>query len=301
MMLKKKGTKIFILLLAAVFLFAGGLWAGTLVLVPEQSMNASEHVFTASTSMAYGTNEAAMDMGVEKLAMSTSGAADGADMDSRKLIRTADLTLRTPAFDDCTQTVQGLIEENGGYIESLYQYGETVRRLNLSARIPSDRLDGFLAALEGAGRVSDRSESTIDRTTQYQDNAARLETLYAKRDRLNELLAKAEDVSDLIEIESAIADTQYEIESYETAQRSIDRQVDMSEVSLSIVEESPADSAAADIPLGQRMRAALDASLTWLKDFLQNTVVFLVLIAPVAIPLAAIVLILLRIHKRKGK
>lgn len=301
MMLKKKGTKIFILLLAAVFLFAGGLWAGTLVLVPEQNMNASEHVFTASTSMVYGADTAAMDIGVEKLAMNTSGAANGADTDSRKLIRTANLTLRTTAFDVCAQTVQGLIEENEGYIESLYQYGETVRRLNLSVRIPADHLDAFLAALEGAGRVSDRSESTMDRTTQYQDNAARLETLYAKRDRLNELLVKAEDVSDLIEIESAIADTQYEIESYETAQRSIDRQVDMSEVSLSIVEESSADTASADLPLGRRMRAALDASLTWLKGFLQNTVVFLVLIAPVAIPLAAVVLILLLIHKRKGK
>ena len=93
--------------------------------------------------------------------------------------------------------------------------------------------------MEGVGRVTDRSESVTDMTVQYTDNQTRLETLYAKRERLNQLMAQAQEVSDLIELETAVADTQYEIERYETSQRDIDRRVDMSAVNVTLLEERP--------------------------------------------------------------
>ena len=65
---------------------------------------------------------------------------------------------------------------------------------------------------------------------------------------------RAQEVSDLIELETAIADTQYEIERYETSQRDIDRRVDMSAVNVTLLEESPAQSATAeDLGLGERL------------------------------------------------
>ena len=139
------------------------------------------------------------------------------------------------------------------------------------------------------GRVTDRSESVTDMTVQYTDNQTRLETLYAKRERLNQLMAQAQEVSDLIELETAVADTQYEIERYETSQRDIDRRVDMSAVNVTLLEESPAQSATAeDIGLGERLGAALKASLRWLGGFLRNMLVFVTMILPVAVPVAAI-------------
>lgn len=106
-------------------------------------------------------------------------------------------------------------------------------------------------------------------TVQYTDNAARLQTLRDKLARLNELIKQAEDVESLIQIETAISDTQYQIDRYETSQRDIDRQADMSAVSVTLMEETAAQSAsAAGIGLGERVRAALGASVEWMGRFL---------------------------------
>ena len=299
--------------LAAIVLAAGGLWAGTLEENGELGLVNQDAVMMRSTSSAKyaggASNSVMYSAAVEESASYDLAAADtgvvtyGSVIDTqRKLVRTADLTIRTTAFDAAAQGVQSRLAEMGGYVEHLYQYGESVRRLSLSMRVPAEKLDEFLSGMDGLGRVTDRSESTTDMTTQYADNQARLSTLYAKRDRLNELLLKAEDVADLIEIESAIADTQYAIDSYETSQRSIDRQVEMSAVNVTIMEETPADSANdAEKTLGERMSAALHASVEWLGEFLRDVLVFVVMIAPAAVPLAAIgfVLHLIRRWKRK--
>ena len=279
--------------LCALVLVVGGLWAGTLE--ENGDFAQTQHAMvTTSRTMASGASnssakmaanyslmepeEAAYDMAASyDYGVTTYGAVP---QDNRKLVRTADLTIRTNAFDAALEQAEAALNEMGGYIENLYQYGENVRRLNLSMRVPSSQLDAFLASMEGAGRVTDRSESTTDMTVQYQDNQARLDTLYQKRDRLNELLAKAENVSDLIEIESAIADTQYQIDSYETSQRSIDRQVDMSAVNLTLIEEEQTV-VNPELTLGERIRAGFEDSVNWLEDFLRNTVVFVVMASPV--------------------
>lgn len=299
----KKVMKIVLPVLIVLCLIAGALWVGTFGVVQTDSPSAQE----MSMKLAYDgemAESAAMDDGASSSTSMASGAANDvvAAPDNRKLVRTADLTIRTRSFAETSQKVQGTLSEMGGYVESLYERGEAgSRRLSLYMRVPSEKLDDFLLALEGTGRVTDRSESTTDMTTQYQDNDARLATLYAKRDRLNELLLKAEDVSDLIEIESAIADTQYQIDRYETSQRDIDRQVDMSAVSLSLIEEKPADIAQADLTLGERIRAGFAASIEWLGEFSRDLVVFLVVISPVAVPVAAACILIHIIRKRKGK
>lgn len=295
--------------LCALVMVVGGLWAGTLDQPGEYAADQAMVMTSRSTSGASNTMAAKYSLMAEEAAYDSVASYDNGvttfgavPQENRKLVRTADLSIRTETFDAAVEQVESAIQAVEGYIENLYQYGEDVRRLNVSIRVPSAKLDAFLASLEGAGRVTDRSESTTDMTVQYTDNAARLKTLYEKRDRLSELMAKAEDVKDLIEIESAIADTQYQIESYESTQRSIDRQVEMSAVNLTLMEQKQA----ADNPeltLGQRIKAGFESSINWLGEFARNMIVFAVMIAPVAVPLAALWLVwrLIRKKRRNGK
>ena len=268
------------------------------------SRAANDMVMAAKTAAYDSAVEESMDMGFSSGSGAPSLAAGASypEAQSRKLVRTADLTLRTRAFDKAVEQIEALLSEAGGYVESLYEQGESgSRRLNLYLRVPSSQLDSFLTSMEGAGRVTSRSQSTTDMTTQYQDNEARLKTLYDKRDRLNALMLKAENVADLIEIESAIADTQYEIDRYETSQRSIDRQVDMSAVSVNLIEDRPADTAQADLTLWERIVAGLEASVEGMGEFARNLVVFLAVALPWAVPLCLIVLVIRFIRRRKGK
>ena len=297
--MKKNWKKVLLLVLILAVLIAGVNWAGTL---NEKSVE--NGVFAARTTSEPALMNAKYDTAAEEsmdfgAAVSASGASYP-EATERKLVRTADMTIRTRQFDEAAQKVQSLLDEAGGYIESLYEHGETgSRRLSLYMRVPSAHLDDFLLAMEGAGRVTDRSQSTTDMTTQYQDNEARLKTLYDKRDRLNELLLKAENVSDLIEIESAIADAQYHIDLYETSQRSIDHQVDMSAVSVNLIEDRPSDTAQADLTLIERIRAGLEASVENMGEFLRDLTVFLAVILPWALPVIVILIIVRIIRKRK--
>ena len=308
---------------AALVLVVGSLWAGTLdlgggVSSEKNAATGVEYADSASTTsysapnamMVRTADTATYDLYVAEESGATAGGAATADSGAtaatgQKLVRTVSLTLRTTAFDNDLESVQALLEGLGGYVENLYQYGDVesgdTRTASLSMRVPSENLDAFLDGMEGVGRMTDRSESVTDMTVQYTDNQTRLETLYAKRERLNQLMAQAQEVSDLIELETAIADTQYEIERYETSQRDIDRRVDMSAVNVTLLEESPAQSATAeDIGLGERLGAALKASLRWLGGFLRNMLVFVTMILPVAVPVAAIAAVVWLVVRRRS-
>ena len=312
---------------AALVLVAGSCWVGDQE--PDQSRPGSRNVGYQSSlytayddydSGSYPSEEGAYDMVVSNeenaYARKSVSTASGSSADtsaleptaetSRKLIRTASLTIRTAQYDADLEALTQLINSVGGYIESTYQSGDlesgSARSNSMTLRIPSDKLDEFLNGLDSVGRVVDRSESSTDMTVQYADNEARLATLRAKMERLNELLEKAETVEDLISIESAIADTQYSIDSYETRQRTIDRQVDMSEVDIYLREDSPVE-VTSEMSLGERISRAFQNSVEDFGQFLRNMLVFIVMALP-ALGLMAIVtaaVLLICRAKKKGK
>lgn len=323
---KQSFWRVFAPVCAAVVLVAGSLWAGSAqpglngVSAPAVRSAAKE---TAGSSMSRSSQQDSMTGALYSVSSDTEDAvSEYAVMDTaengldggsglapqaqseRKLVRTADLTLCSTDFDTDSERVKALVENMNGYVESLYQYGDvqsdTPRRLHMSLRVPSQQLDAFLSGVSGIGRVTDRSESTTDMTVQYTDNAARLQTLRDKLARLNELIKQAEDVESLIQIETAISDTQYQIDRYETSQRDIDRQADMSAVSVTLMEETAAQSAsAAGIGLGERVRAALGASVEWMGRFLRDMLVFVVMALPWILSVAVIAAVVWLVVRRR--
>ena len=256
----------------------------------------------------YAMEEASYDVAAADEAVSYGSEMDGGEMvpavDSRKLIRTVDLSLRTETFEQDVEGIQQLLNQCGGYIENLYQQGEASSRYGRSAsltmRVPSDKLDAFVEGVSGYGRVTSRSETTEDMTEQYADNEMRLQTLRTKMDRLQTLLSQAENVSDMLKIEREIADTQYDLDRLEGRQLNIDRRVDMSYVYVNIQETIVQDEVDdEELTLGQRLKAALKASIEGLGRFGRNLLVFLVMAAPVIVPVAVIVLIVKLVKRGK--
>lgn len=220
------------------------------------------------------------------------GTAQGAQTKA-KIVRTVDLALATTQFDADTRQLQSLTESLGGYVASVSVSGEASARRDRSAyyslRIPSDQLDAFLQGVGSIGRITSRYESATDMSTQYADTTMRLTTQKEKMARLQQLLAQASDVSDLLEIESEIADTQYNIDSLESSLRSIDRDVDYSAVTVSVLEQSVQDTAnTVELTLWERIQSGFAASIGALGQFVQNLLVFLAMAAPVILPLAVL-------------
>ncbi len=309
---------------AALVLIFGAQWAGN---VMDDNVNMTEYGYTVvkesrssksadydSVSTSGSTNGAALmsfssadvaaadvDMGA---GMAVEESVELAAEDHRKLIRTVDLSLRSNNFAADVEAIQQLLATYGGYVESLYQYGEEGslygRSVSLSMRVPSEHLDTFVSGVSGFGKVISRSESTQDMTEQYTDNEVRIQTLRTKMERLNTLLSQAENVSDILEIESEIADTQYQLDRYETAQLNIDRKVDMSYVYVNVQEAVVQDTVDdEDISLGQRLKAALKASVEGLIRFGRNLLVFLVMALPVIIPVAVVAVVIWLVRRNK--
>lgn len=246
----------------------------------------------------------------EENALGMDMAADD-DAQARKIIRNVTMTIKTQNYEADYQAIRQLVDDFGGAVESLSLSGDkttgALRRANLTLRIPSGRLDAFTGGLDGVGVISSYSESSDDVTDTYYDVQTRLTAQQTKMNRLLALMEQAQDVADLIEIESAITDTQYYIDSYQGRLNNMDSRVNDSYVYITLREISPQDASQTKaLTLGQRLGNALKHSVERVGAFFQGMVIFLAAALPwlagLAVITVAVVLICRAVRKnRRGK
>lgn len=225
-----------------------------------------------------------------------------------KIIRTVNFTIRTKEYQADYEALRELTARLGGRIESLSTSGDgtvnSLRRASFTLRIPSDKLDEFIGGARNVGSVSSYSESSQDVSDSYYDMQTRLDTQKAKLQRLTELMAKAEDVADLIELEDAISDTQYWIDYYTGQMNGYDSRVSDSTVYVELRELSTAEPVEVrGQTLGERIESALADSFELVGEFLQALVVFLVAALPWLAGLTVIILVIRALvkHHKKAK
>ena len=156
----------------------------------------------------------------------------------RKIIRTAQLDLEVEDMDGAMLSITAQAESAGGvisYSEVSGQKGEG-RWGNMEVQVPSAWLDSFLADAGSLGTVTRQSSQQTDMTSQYRDNASRLESARAQKQRLDELYAQAQDMTDIVTITDALFEVQQEIDDLTGANAWIDDRANMSRVYLSLTE-----------------------------------------------------------------
>ena len=242
---------------AMVFIIGGTLLTRDTLLADSMDMkfgqNESGYTRTTSAkeSYVYGAEaydyeeDSAMDTGV-MLTAARGASADAAAAENtaavtteKKIIRTASLTIQTQTFEDSLNALKAVCENQGGWLEyaseDLNSY-TGLRTAYLTLRIPQDGLDVYLDETAALGRVTSRSESATDVTASYQDTQTRLDTQLALMERLKALINESGDLSDLLALESQIADTQYQIDALQSSLNRTDRQVTYSTVSVTLRE-----------------------------------------------------------------
>ena len=159
--------------------------------------------------------------------------------DNAKIIYTAYLSIETKDYDWAYQQLNDTLSSVDGYMESSNEYTDSTdntRTLSLTLRVPEGSYDAFVDTAEQAGSVTSKSESADDVTTQYMDIEARLDNLTAQRTRLQELQASADNLTDLLQIESSLSDVQYQIESYQSQLNWYSQQVSYCTVNITLNE-----------------------------------------------------------------
>ena len=244
----------------------------------------------AMYSRAMGTSQAEYGYDGGVMLTSDMAAAEESAAQERKIIRSVSLTIATDAFTGTLENIKTAAQSGGGWIESVTESGdEGSRRAWMTLRIPADMLDAFLTEAGSAGRVTNRSETAQDVTESYYDTQARLESKQLLLGRLQELVAMAESLDDVLALERQMADTQYEIDRLQESLLHTDRQVDYATVDITLREETPADQATdAQLSFGQRIAAAIEMGGIVFAEFLQNAAVWLVSAVPFAAVVAAV-------------
>ena len=172
----------------------------------------------------------------------SSTAADGGEagdvVSGQKLIRTASLELETMEFESTNAALNELVAQMGGYMENsnLRNRSSGYRYAEYTLRIPAERYEEFLNQAGTLCHETWRSTSQEDISEMYYDTQGRLKTQQIKLERLQDLLAKAETMEDIITIESAISETEMLIDNYSGTLRHYDGKVDYATISVSLQE-----------------------------------------------------------------
>lgn len=135
----------------------------------------------------------------------------------RKLIKEANLSYETQELDSTQFQIEREVKKYGGYISAEERYFSYDREnISITARIPIQHFEDFLtASTAGVIEFENQSISAQDVTEEYVDIQARIKTKKEVEQQYINLLDKAVNVTEIMEIERELGYIREEIESAE--------------------------------------------------------------------------------------
>lgn len=226
---------------------------------------------------------------------------------AQKLIRTMDLDVETDNMDDLLAFLDTKVAALGGYMEERnvrngsQSSTRRYRYANMTIRVPVERLDEMVEHISGKSNVTSSSESADDITLTYVATQSRITALEVEQERLLELLAKADNMGDLLQIEARLTEVRTELEKVASQLRLYDNLVNYGTVNLSITEVQ-VFTVVEQENLWQRIGSGLRENWKSLCEGLEEVFVFVVTSLPFLIPLAvagAVTLVAVKLATRK--
>lgn len=154
--------------------------------------------------------------------------------EKKKIIRESFLTFETSDMETTYQNISNYINQNEGYIQS-DKANKNYNRVNriIIARIPSSNFQKVIDSITSKVPYFDTKNITAtDVTEEFVDLTARLKAKRALENRYLELLEKAKNVKEILEIEKELAVIREEIESREGRLKYLENRVGYSTITL---------------------------------------------------------------------
>ena len=155
----------------------------------------------------------------------------------RKVIYTASIYMETTDFDTASLSLSRLVEDCSGYFEERsVSHRDVYRSGRYTVRVPAAQFEAFCDQAGQICRLTDLRTTEENVSEAYYDIEARLATQRIKLERLQKLLSEADNMADIITIESAISDTELQIEYLTGDLRHYDALIDYATIQIDLRE-----------------------------------------------------------------
>jgi hypothetical protein len=161
----------------------------------------------------------------------------GPVLPSESLIKTGSVSLQSDDIGHVLTQVYGIVGGVGGDISqedtTTDDKGKAVRS-TLVLRVPVDEFDSTLNDLSQLGTLVNRVRNSKDLTTEVADIDSRVRSAQRSINTLRQLFDRATRLSDIIRLESELAQREADLESLEAQQRSLDDKTTMSTITMTL-------------------------------------------------------------------
>ena len=226
----------------------------------------------------------------------------------RKLITTVHMEAETEDLDAMLTHVNAKITALNGYMESQeinngsayskYRY----RSSSMTIRIPAENLSQFVDMVSENCNIISNYRTSEDVTLQYVSLESRIEALEIEQDRLLALLEQADNMEDLLTIESRLTDVRYDLEQIHSQMLVMKNRINYSTVHLYLtevieyteVEEEPET-------FFQRVGRGFTKSVKGVWNGIVEFVIFLISALPYLVLFGGIAVVIILIIRKRRK
>ncbi|WP_327352637.1 DUF4349 domain-containing protein [Streptomyces sp. NBC_01304] len=203
-----------------------------------------------------GGKAAAPGAGRQEDSATGAGGASGADKSAAKkppkiaehIIRTADLTVRVKDVPDALDKAQSAALDAGGIVgnETTDRDSKGHERSRVVLRVPQDKYQEVLAALEGTGRLIEKKVKAEDVSDQVVDVESRIKSQQASVARIRELMDRATKLSDVVTLEGELSSRQADLEALLAQREYLKDRTSLATITLTLSETAVKKKAVAE-------------------------------------------------------
>lgn len=207
------------------------------------------------------------DSGYFEFSDGNATSAAPASVEDEKIIKTGEIEFETASLEETYAAVRKSVAQNKGSLQN-DDTGKSYNQLyrSLIIRVPSGNFDALIDAVgQGVEKFDVKRISKKDVGEEFVDLQARLKAKRALEERYLQLLAKAKNVEEMLQIERELAKIREEIEAKQGRLKYLQNQVSMSTISLRFYELT--EEVQAEATFGSRVSNALESGWDGLVSF----------------------------------
>jgi len=224
------------------------------------------------------------------------GGSGEASATDRKIVRTGSITMDVSDISKSQADITAIAGQAKGYVVSSNQRADQEYPTGyISIRIPAGSFNDVMQKLRAlAVKVTYENTNSQDVTEQYMDLEAQLKNYQATEAQYLELLKKADNVKDILEVQRELSNVRGNIERVKGKMQYLERTSDMSLVEVTLNKSRPLGESTWDV--AGIFKAAVDGLIV-LGQIILGILIWLVVFSPVWI----IVLVIIFLVRRKKK